>query len=303
MIAQQIWDEIRELQGIGTPDAMRVAAELSLAAEQGTGDEYFYKIVWYSDKCGGRLVRFKHDPRHKRLPFDEEETAEKEEIAVDVRLAASMSRTKRRIFEIAACNPWQWFFTGTLDGEKVDRNSLDSTYKRISQYFRDFRKIHSGSPLRYLIIPEQHKDGAWHFHGLIDGLSVDELHKFTLDEVLPDRIRKTISEGTEVYTWCGYAERFGYSTLTAVRDEKAVSRYVTKYITKDLLNRHEQGKKLYYSSRGLNKPTVIAEGMSSAPVPLSDFENDWVALTQIESAVECEMFHKQLFTKNSYLSC
>ena len=295
-----IWKEIRELKGIGTAEAMRVAAELALDAEGGA-EERFYKLVWYSDACGGRLTRFKFDPRRLKIGlFDEKSGAKPKNIEDYERNSASISRTKRRIYEIAACNEWEWFFTGTLDGEKVDRNNLNETYKRISQYFRDFRKTHEGIPLRYLIVPEQHKDGAWHFHGLLGGLDVKELHKFSTDEIIPHAIRSQIEKGIDIFTWNGYAERFGFSTLSAVRSHSAVSKYITKYITKDLLenvDKDRKGKKLYYISRGLNKPEVIDEGMSTAIPPDYDYENDYIAVTGVHDVAAREQLVRELFGK------
>lgn len=325
---EKILSNIRELHSIGTAEAMRVAAEMQSELERVTIPRDWLRVVWYSDDCGGKLVRFKAgnpysqaaetvinqkfnakymsnktDRKEENKLLSDKQDSNSEEIIVcdasdlqiiskasDGRLAASISRTRRRIYEIAACNKWQWFFTGTLDDEKCDRHDLNGTYSRISQYIRDYRKRQQGERITYLIVPEQHKDGAWHFHGLLNGISEAELHKFSLREKLPNRIRETIKKGQEVYTWEGYAERFGFSTLTKVGSHAAVSRYVTKYITKELLSdKHDSNRKLYYASRGLNKPTILAEGHSvNGLLPCCDYENDWVCLKRIDERDEAE---------------
>ena len=73
--------------------------------------------------------------------------------------------------------------------------------------------------LMYLIVPELHKDGAIHMHGLISGKVelVDSGHK-TND--------KTIYNMPQ---W-----KYGYSTaIELTGDRQAVAKYITKYISKD----------------------------------------------------------------------
>lgn len=268
----------------------RAIAEDFPFLEENTADAWV-KLVWYSDKCGGKLVIFKngspYSPKRKReaaLPLTDEEKETR-------RLANSLSRTRRRIFEIAACNPWEWFFTGTLDGEKCDRENLNETFKKISQFVRDFRKK-TGEDVKYLIVPEQHKNGGWHFHGLLHGLSETQMFKFCTSDKIPLRIKRTIQGGTDVWTWRAYADKFGYSTVTRVRDEHAVACYVTKYITKDMIaasgalgtRRH-----LYYTSQGLKKPAVIAESLPcTSYLPDCDYENEYVAVRTVGTREEAE---------------
>lgn len=294
---EKICTTIRELYGIGTAEAMKVAAELSAEAEKIETPREWLRAVWYSDECGGRLVRFKAGNPHGKKKILSDKKDRNEDEAPKKRLSASLSRTRRRIYEIAACNEWEWFFTGTLDGEKNDRFDLNATYKRISQYMRDFRRKQSGTRITYMIVPELHENGAWHFHGLLNGITEAELHRFSLDEVLPYRIRRMIEKGQDVYTWVGYAERFGYSTMTRVRSHAAVCRYVTKYITKDLLSdKQDSNRKLYYASRGLKKPELLAEGHSICGCnPDFDFENEWVALTAVTSVEEKEALLARYF--------
>lgn len=288
---------VHELQGIGTAHAMQVSAEISASLDKLKIPRDWVRLAWYSDECGGRLVRFKAGCPYGRkrsknatapTTSTEHKSPEKTTEHDEKRLSASLSRTRRRIYEIAACNPWTWFFTGTLDGEKCDRNDLNATFKRLSQYIRDYRKQQEGEKIAYMIVPEQHKDGAWHFHGLLQGVSEKELHKFTLDEKIPQRIRKTIENGTDVFTWYGYQTRFGWATLTRVRSHEAVSKYITKYVTKELQNAAQgSGAHLYYASRGLKKPQILAEGTSiNGQLPFCDFENEWVALRSVTEKKE-----------------
>ena len=281
--------EAREMRFFDTPEALRARAGIVSGLDKPESPDDWLKVVWYSEACGGKLVRFKAGNPY--LPkLGKRDSALTEEQKEQARLSASLSRTRRRIYEIAACNPWTWFFTGTLDGEKCDRNDLNGTFKRLSQFLRDFRKGQSGERIVYLIVPEQHKDGAWHFHGLVHGLSSDELYKFKLSDKVPKHIKDTIRGGTDVYTWKAYEKRFGWATFTAVRDYAAVSKYVTKYITKDIQERaQDSGAHMFYASQKLNKPEVLAEGRSiTGLLPETDYENDWVAIRTLSEREEAE---------------
>lgn len=255
--------------------------------------EKWVKVLWYSDKCGGKVVTFKAGNPYgtKQQGRKDGQIPEADEVREERRLKESLSRTRKRIFEIAACNPWEWFFTGTLDGEKCDRNDLNGTFRKLSQFVRDFRKS-SGCDVKYLIVPEQHKNGAWHFHGLLHGLPESQLFKFCTTDKIPIRIKRTIAGGTDVWTWTAYAEKFGYSTITRVRDENAVACYVTKYITKDMVAANAAlgtRRHLYYASQGLRKPEVLAESCPKTEIcPAYDFENEYVQISRITDRAEAE---------------
>ena len=280
---------VAALQFFETAGAARARAEIDSSQQPKEIPNDWIKVIWYGNGCGGKLVRFKAgSPYLPKTGKRKGNSTLPEEYFEAQRLQNSLSRTKRRIFEIAACNPWKWFFTGTLDGEKCDRHDLNGTFKRLSQFLRDYRKKQDGERLTYLIVPEQHKDGAWHFHGLFNGISEDELHKFSLSENIPLRIKKTIMSGTDVFSWDEYSKRFGYTTFTACRSHEAVSKYVTKYVTKDMQAAAVgSGRHLYYASQGLKSPVVLAEGFScNGLLPYCDFESDWVACRSIQSEDE-----------------
>lgn len=89
-------------------------------------------------------------------------------------LRASMRRSKKQIYYLARSNVWEWFVTLTLDGKKIDRYDFENASKKVRKWFENIKR-RKAPDLYYLIVPEQHKDGAWHFHGLLggcDGLSL-----------------------------------------------------------------------------------------------------------------------------------
>ena len=45
----------------------------------------------------------------------------------DAKLDSNFSRARSMVLQYALCNPWDYFFTGTLDREKMDRYDLDTS--------------------------------------------------------------------------------------------------------------------------------------------------------------------------------
>ena len=169
------------------------------------------------------------------------------------RFRQSVSRTRNRVFEIAACNSFDWFGTFTLDKEKYDRYDLSKFRKDFAQFLRDERK-RTGARIEYLLIPERHQDGAWHMHGLLRGLPADAL--FPFDERAPRKLR----DGG-YFNWPRYQRRFGFCSFGAIRDQAKVAGYVTKYIAKGLDERSEdKDVHLYFASRGLARAEQIMRG-------------------------------------------
>ena len=77
----------------------------------------------------------------------------------------SIRRSKDLVKAIGNMNDWDYFFTGTFDKEKVgDRKDLEKLKKSTLEFFKNQSKKYG---IKYLLIPELHKDGALHWHGLI----------------------------------------------------------------------------------------------------------------------------------------
>ena len=53
-----------------------------------------------------------------------------------------------------------------------------------------------------------------------------------------------------------YSKKFGYCSLSPVKSHDRVSKYITKYVTKEF-SAMPYGQHLYYSSKGLNKSEVL----------------------------------------------
>lgn len=197
---------------------------------------------------------------------------------VSEKLDTNIIRARTAVREIALCNEWQLFGTFTLSPEKYDRFNLASFRSDFSQFFRDQRKKWGGA-VRYLLIPEQHKDGAWHMHGLLSGLPVSALRQFSAEDEIPEKMREKIRHGEQLFDWADYRRKFGWVSFSRIRDAEACASYVTKYISKDMGARSQElGAHLYYASQGLKRAETIYKGGAYIPEVHFDFENDYVKI-------------------------
>ena len=162
------------------------------------------------------------------------------EIVDDVDYKTSITtlrRTKTLIKDMVLCNDFELFCTFTFDPNKVDRFNLTRCWGVMSRWLHHQRDL---SPdMKYLIIPEMHKSGAWHFHGLISG------YKSTLKPS-----SHSSPYGRQIFNITSF--RSGFTTAVKIDDKEAVSNYVQKYITKDFVKKFNQRR--FFCSRNLIRP-------------------------------------------------
>lgn len=205
------------------------------------------------------------------------------------KLECNLSRAKSKIFELALCNDWQWFLTLTLAPGKFDRKSLNNYKTKLSTWIKNYNRLHDTN-IKYLLIPENHKDGSWHMHGLMMGLPIEHLHEFREDEKLPKKMLIEIAHGHKLYNWPAYAKTFGYISISKIVNAESVSKYITKYITKDLLStRIGLNEHLYYCSQGLNRAEIIYHGKLIKNLD-EDFFNDYVKLKTVRNLEDAKAY-------------
>lgn len=149
----------------------------------------------------------------------------------------SVRRSKTKLYRYARANKWDYFLTLTFNETYVDRYDLQDISKITTTWFNGQRK-RNAPDLKYLIVPEQHKNGAWHLHGLVSNI----------DNIRLSKSGKKTNKNLDIYNLSGF--KYGFTTATTVIDSNAVSKYVTKYITKELCD-ITKGKKRYWCSRNL----------------------------------------------------
>lgn len=180
----------------------------------------------------------------------------------DEKLVNNIVRTRARIYELAMCNRWELFITLTIDPTKYDRKDLKKYIKDLSQWIRNYNKKH-GLKMKYLLVPEKHKDGSWHMHGLLMGLPTEHITK----------------NEHGYFDWVPYKLKFGYCSISDVKNKNAISAYITKYISKSLLSSvSELNAHMYYSSKGLEVAKEIKRGTLAVNDVPWDFQNDYVSL-------------------------
>lgn len=207
-------------------------------------NDQIYKVTKFkSQKLRVRPAKPDTTPDHK--PLESYEVIQR-----------AVSRSRRMVTELALCNQWDWFCTFTLDKKKYDRFDLDKFRKDFTQWIRDQRKKYG--EIRFLLVPEQHKDGAWHMHGLLSG----DLPLISFQDRLDagDDVPVDLASGG-FYSWPEYEKKFGFCSLGEVKNGVAVAFYISKYISKQL-DFSAPGmpfKHRYFVSRGLEKTTVQGE--------------------------------------------
>lgn len=82
----------------------------------------------------------------------------------------SARRARSKVRRLALANEFEYFVTLTLDPEKVDRHDPAAIMK-IANRWLDNMVRRKG--LRYILVPELHKKGAFHFHGFFAGSGLE----------------------------------------------------------------------------------------------------------------------------------
>lgn len=175
----------------------------------------------------------------------------------------SLKRSQDKIFDYILSNDWDWFFTGTIDPDKLDSLNFKECLKPINKWFQN---MVSRYHISYILVFELHPiSGRLHLHGLIHEnpdfplkleLSDTKLYygfKKPMKDSTAKRHGLSLDLGKDVYnlkTW-----RFGWSTAIKVYGSPLqLAHYCTKYITKD-------AKKIFgryfWHSRDLQRPKIV----------------------------------------------
>lgn len=152
----------------------------------------------------------------------------------------STRRTVNTIYDIARSNSWEWFITFTFNPDKVDSFNYEVCCKKLKNWIDNVMRG-SGKNVKYLAVPELHKSGRIHFHMLVSGI----------DLIMIDSGHKTKS-GLTIYNLGQY--RWGFTTAVQVYETNGISKYICKYITKELIA-STKGKRRYWASKSVSRPT------------------------------------------------
>ena len=188
-----------------------------------------------------------------------EAKVKKDNIDNYLKLDNHLVRAKNTINDIALANDFRYFFTLTFS-PKFDRFDLYQLLNKFRSHLRVMRD-NSGKSIKYLIVPEQHKDGAWHFHGF-----------FSND------IEPFIYFNDYGYRSIYNMDSLGFINIDVIQNKLRVSSYVTKYVTKNMGSGIKKYRNSYFCSTGLNRGEVIYEKLYDNEVfnhKFFDFSNDY----------------------------
>lgn len=166
-------------------------------------------------------------------------------------------RARRRIHDLALSNVFDYFVTLTLDGEQINRYDPDAVGAKLRRWLSN-QVQRKG--LRYILVPELHKDGAIHFHGFINA-ALPMVDSGTLSGVpgkakpvkprsAAQRARWLDAGAHPVYNLPGWS--LGFTTAIKLYGSyPAAVAYVCKYIGKDS---RKIGGRWFYHGGDLAEP-------------------------------------------------
>ena len=196
---------------------------------------------------------------HFSEPLKNEKTAEELQLEKN----RALWKIKTKIKDYILCNDFDYFWTLTFDS---DRYNYAVAFEKMGKWLEKMRKKYG--KFNYIMIPELHKDGAIHFHGVTGGLNA----------VVRDSGVK--HKGVKVYNCTDWEH--GFTTLTRVRSKEKTATYVTKYVTKEMQNSIVgKGKKKYWCSRGLRLPAVSYTDLNLGEDLIPDYKNDVCSIYRI----------------------
>ncbi|MFI1245066.1 rolling circle replication-associated protein, partial [Enterococcus casseliflavus] len=191
------------------------------------------------------------------------EKTEKTDDEKELEKIRNLWKIRTKIKDYVLSNEFNYFWTLTFDS---DRYNYAVAFEKMGRWLERMRKKHG--KFDYIMIPELHKDGAIHFHGVTGGLNA----------VIRDSGVK--HKGVKVYNCSDWDH--GFTTLTKIRSREKTASYITKYVTKEMQNSIVgKGKKKYWCSRGLRVPAVEYSVQDLGLGLQPDYENDTCLIYKI----------------------
>lgn len=145
----------------------------------------------------------------------------------------NVNRARTSIHDIVASNDFQYFVTLTISPKaKINRYNYDECAKALSIWLKHHLD-------RYILVPEKHKDKAYHFHLLAD---------------IPEDFL-THYKGS-IYNIKKY--KYGFSTAIKIKKKSSprIANYIRKYITKELVSTVGKNRRRYWASKNLTKTQI-----------------------------------------------
>lgn len=187
-----------------------------------------------------------HGARRKSVIDEMVDSVETGDVSGDSR-RKSYNRARNKLFDLLMCTTaFDSFVTLTLSPDAIDRYNYKAVVDKLGVWL-DNRVRRNG--LTYTLVPERHKDGAIHFHGLVnmDGLKVERARYQNSGRLIYDRCKRPIYNVSDF--------PLGFSTcvpLSGDNARQATAKYCYKYITKS--HGDKVGGRYYLSGGNLGRP-------------------------------------------------
>lgn len=199
-------------------------------------------------------------------------------------IARARRRAAARVRDIALCNRFTYFVTLTLSAEAIDRYDIKAATGKMRSWL-DNRVRRCG--LKYVLVPEHHKDGAIHFHGFFnDALPLADSGTLSMPggkrprkpRSGADYDRMIAAGGRVVYNLPDW--QLGFSTAIGLYgDYEAAIAYTCKYIGKE---GEKIGGRWYYSGGDLAGPVL-----EYADLDIRDLESEGAYRFDVPAAGLC----------------
>lgn len=178
----------------------------------------------------------------------------------------SLNRSKQKIYYYSRSVDWSggFFITLTFNPELVNSYSYKDCLKKV-RIFLDSIKRYDCS-IKYLFVPELHKSGRYHFHGLITKCNFidDDIISYSGHNIGSDKIYNFNKFWT-----------YGFSTLSKIKESKAVEKYIAKYTTKELLIKTKYQHR-YLVSKNIDNAAILKIDYPYSNLLQQLYENDLV---------------------------
>ena len=170
----------------------------------------------------------------------------------------SMRRARAKLRRLALSNEFDWFVTLTLNKDRVDRHDPKAIMQRMNRWLDNMVRRHG---LRYALVPERHKDGAFHFHGFFAGHGLQAVDSGTISLPGEKSPRRPADEAQRA-EWLAAGGHIVYNlpqwdlgfttALELYGTYSAAVGYVCKYIGKQ--DGERPMGRWYYSGGALKEP-------------------------------------------------
>lgn len=201
---------------------------------------YNVKVKTFSD--GTKQYMYSEKPLERDYELAEERNHDG--LSVERKEKDNLSRARSVVYDLARSNRFDWFISLTFSPQMVsNRWDYDECSAAVKRFTHKLCLWGNG----WIIVPERHKNGAFHFHGLVQGeLNVcPAINPYTGKQ-------KVDKNGRLVFNLNDY--EFGFTEAVKTDNSPKLATYLTEYFTKDMCI--PKGRKRYWASRALIRPQV-----------------------------------------------